>query len=410
MQIKKSLKPVLFSLGILVGLGAVELSLRLTGVFYLRTRKDHVRLLTGATVILCMGDSHTAGLGAPAGKDYPHQLQELLEVSDPNKKFVVINRGTPGFNTAKVLHNLPVYLEQFQPQILLLLVGMNNDWNYWGYHDYLHRKKLVSRLQNFFLSLRLYKLMALIKIAPHNTGRNRFSAKRASAHPVATGAENTSLTDLAYDLFARGDHEEAILTFEKARSFHPGDWRIYNGLGRIYRDLHQYDRAIETFKRGIEIDLFREDNYSGLSLVYKDLSQYEEAALFFEKQAREYPLARSYAEIFRKKEALSREINLWIEHDLTEIVKICQKRKIRLIIQSYPTYPLKKEIFERVCSRFAIPYIDHNREFQRLFETGAKREEYFNPGYAHCNEKGYARMAENIFNKLNTLQPLIRPG
>jgi lysophospholipase L1-like esterase len=50
--------------------------------------------------ILCVGDSHTRGVGAPTALSYPRQLQRLLEAAYPGARFMVMNAGIPGSNSS----------------------------------------------------------------------------------------------------------------------------------------------------------------------------------------------------------------------------------------------------------------------------------------------------------------------
>src|SRR5437763_15369445 len=57
---------------------------------------------------------------------------------------------------------------------------------------------------------------------------------------------------------------------------------VYHMLGTIYYDQGKFTRAIQTFKRALEIDPGFTDASVGLSIIYNDLGKYEEGKSVFE--------------------------------------------------------------------------------------------------------------------------------
>jgi lysophospholipase L1-like esterase len=78
--------------------------------------------------VLCVGDSHTYGAGVPESDTYPARLQAELDALEPGA-YAVANRGVPGFSTAQVLNRLPRWVEDFQPDTLVVWAGVNDAWN-----------------------------------------------------------------------------------------------------------------------------------------------------------------------------------------------------------------------------------------------------------------------------------------
>src|SRR5688572_10206253 len=60
-------------------------------------------------VVLCVGDSHTWGLG----RGYPGALAELLAARSPG--YHVVNLGVSGSNTAQLRLRFPAWLDTFRP-------------------------------------------------------------------------------------------------------------------------------------------------------------------------------------------------------------------------------------------------------------------------------------------------------
>jgi len=74
--------------------------------------------------LVCIGDSHTFGIGAPSGRSYPDQLQELLRAAgDPR---TVTNLGVAGFTSRQAIDRLEEALATIHPSCVLFRGGMND--------------------------------------------------------------------------------------------------------------------------------------------------------------------------------------------------------------------------------------------------------------------------------------------
>lgn len=73
-----------------------------------------------ADVILCVGDSITAGHNA-AAIPYPSQLQQMV-----GDKATVVNKGLGGEQTSGGLARLDGYMKQYNPQYVLIMEGAND--------------------------------------------------------------------------------------------------------------------------------------------------------------------------------------------------------------------------------------------------------------------------------------------
>lgn len=85
-------------------------------------------------VILSMGDSMTA-----FGRinSYPKILERLLNKTDPTRHYSVINKGIPARPSLNVVSYLPTGLEEFHPDIVTVMMGIE---------DYSFRRRINSTL------------------------------------------------------------------------------------------------------------------------------------------------------------------------------------------------------------------------------------------------------------------------
>jgi acyl-CoA thioesterase-1 len=74
-------------------------------------------------VLVCFGDSITAGYGVQPGKSYPDVLQQKLDRNGYNYK--VVNEGTSGATTKDAVANLPVIL-RLHPAVAIVEFGGND--------------------------------------------------------------------------------------------------------------------------------------------------------------------------------------------------------------------------------------------------------------------------------------------
>ncbi|MEI8217916.1 MAG: GDSL-type esterase/lipase family protein, partial [Elusimicrobiota bacterium] len=86
-------------------------------------------------VILCVGDSFVYGLGAPKESSFPCQLERLLNSRQPEKRFRVVNGGVPAQNSTQLLGRLRSTLKEVRPDMVIVLTGGANLWNYLGYRE-----------------------------------------------------------------------------------------------------------------------------------------------------------------------------------------------------------------------------------------------------------------------------------
>ena len=79
-------------------------------------------------ILVCYGDSITAGLGLQNGEAYPEDLQKLLDAR--GYAYKVVNQGTSGATTKDALAGLP-YVLRLHPAIVIVEFGGNDGLRGW---------------------------------------------------------------------------------------------------------------------------------------------------------------------------------------------------------------------------------------------------------------------------------------
>jgi len=152
------------TLGLFIALLLLEGALRVVGFLHVReSQKRGSKAGQGTHRILCFGDSFTFGVGAASGEDYPSQLEQLLnKKKTAGKRFTVINRGVGGYNTAQVLSDLRSCVDDVAPDMVVVMVGIHNPWNLWGYNEYKKGNTFWAKAEKLLYRVRVFKLVILL--------------------------------------------------------------------------------------------------------------------------------------------------------------------------------------------------------------------------------------------------------
>lgn len=95
------------------------------------------------------------------------------------------------------------------------------------------------------------------------------------------------------------------------------------------------------------------------------------------------------------------DIVRWAEADITEIVRMCRARGIKVVIHNYPRYTERpNSILLNVALKFNIPFVDNKEIFRETMAREQKGDAEYFVADGHCTSKGYLLMATNVYNKI----------
>jgi lysophospholipase L1-like esterase len=260
-KIKNILKKVFaLVLGLLSILLILEIILRIAGFAYLHKSNkssDNVsQSKDGKTfTILCLGDSHTYGFGVEPQNNYPSQLQELLErglgTGDGGQKtFKVINKGIVTQNTTDVLDVLQQDLNDIHPDLVILLTGGANHWNYYGYNSSKQYPQVSGILNRILYKIRVYKLCVLL----YKTIENNLTH---SSIPNQDESDNKI-----------NEYASKIKYYELEARKNPVNAENYFYIGLYNYRMQNIEEAKKWFEMGIRIDPYYGNNYILLNYCY----------------------------------------------------------------------------------------------------------------------------------------------
>ncbi len=402
----KSIKSkfIVLALGVITSLILLELFLRITGFVYsyARAKDKELRGAKDAYTILCLGDSHTAGTGPPMNYDYPHQLKRIFERDEPGRAIKIVNRGIEGYNTAMILKNFDEALNSTNPDLVIILAGVANYWNVYGYGKHLNKNTLSNHLRDSLYNIKTFKL---IKLLIYDI-RNKIQCSLKLPSPAQ---EKTLLPPVLARYFAQaiecervGKYKEAIAWHTKIIEANPNFSNSYEALGRIHLALGDREEAKGYLKKAIEIDPWPVQRYGAFANFVSDPARDKEDLQFLKKYVKVNPAVRDVMEEVSDRRKYIEELMTWIAADINSMIKEAQKKGIKVVLQNYANYNLEmtayiNEILRQVARKYSVPFVDNERIFAELFLNGKNKDDYFTFDKAHCNEKGYGIMAENLY-------------
>ena len=158
-----------FSLSILI----LEIGLRLTGYLMISAREVPLGVNearesflvskeeSGKIKIMTLGDSTTNGGTMPLENTYPFLLFNLLEKSIYKDKTTVANHGRCEYNTSMTLNQIKSELDDYDPEIVILLTGEADRFNPQGLEESFKEEAWSNEsfFKAYLLKFRVYKLI-----------------------------------------------------------------------------------------------------------------------------------------------------------------------------------------------------------------------------------------------------------
>jgi tetratricopeptide (TPR) repeat protein len=305
----------LFIFGLFLTAILLEVGLRVAGavVLFLQERHNHISFNQNEYRILCLGESTTA-LG---GEDsYPSQLEQMLNARAGVRKFSVINKGVVSTTSNDILAHLDQNLDMYKPQLVIVMMGINDRA---FLHD-LHKSLWWENVKSHLEYLRIYKLAHLLyehithRIKEinangplvnlsHVDGENYQEVENFLKLVLANSIEHFAQHKSASDLYQKngqlaraqqemqtarqyideaglacvelarryrlqGSLQEAQELLEKAAVFNPNDPLLYQEWGELYLAQKKSAEAIKAFQTALTLDPKNSDVLLGLAHAY----------------------------------------------------------------------------------------------------------------------------------------------
>ncbi len=256
-------KGLVFVLGALFAVLLLEGGLRLVGHFYiarLEASRPAPVADDGRPLIMCYGDSFTEGVGAEQGNGYPEQLKKLLDSDGSLGDVQVINRGYGASNTTLILGRIRADLKRYKPDLVIVLAGGHNFWNFYGYHTHVGGEGPATAALDWLSRIRVYRLARSL-LFEAQSGEDQAApwwAGGAARAQLETGEANTGggeheptpampdylgeAIDRADDLYSDDRHDAALAVLQGVMRKLTGG--KHDGCHGFADDGHEPERLI----------------------------------------------------------------------------------------------------------------------------------------------------------------------
>jgi tetratricopeptide (TPR) repeat protein len=271
-------KIILLIFGLSLCLVLLEGGLRLGG-FIISFLQEHRNMVSfkqkGAYRIMCVGESTTAGY-------YPTFLEEILNGHKIGIKFSVMNVGVAGLHTSVILARLESQLNQYLPDMVVVMMGVN-DWGARMPYETITTSKIIL----FFRDFRTYKLIRLLWL---HIVTNLEEAGLYKPKIEKRGGQRTSglQPDFLITRF-EADHTQRDSSlndesYKKVSTFSASNYWRYLGLAEFYRDHDKFSQAKEaSYKKAIELNPRDPEAYIELGWFYQHWGKFLQAEESFNK-------------------------------------------------------------------------------------------------------------------------------
>lgn len=140
-------------------------------------------------------------------------------------------------------------------------------------------EKMRQRQERYF-----FDVDALVKIIDHFIEHLEYEkALEVARYALSLHPQSVNFTLKEAQVYAlMGQDKKALSLLEKAEFVNPFDVEIHLIRGNIYNTLEQYDRAIASFRKALEMaDEQKDDIYLSLAITYQNMTEYSRAVDFY---------------------------------------------------------------------------------------------------------------------------------
>lgn len=439
-------KTAIIILGVFLSVLLLEALIRITGgiTSSLQERRNRDSLRKKAAYrIMCLGESTTAIGGEDS---YPAQLQDILNESYKDTRFIVINKGVTGCNSSGILSLLEENLQKYRPDMVIAMMG-HNDGGVVYYKDIRERGAWIFRHSALYRFARLLYNQIIAKMKEANALE---PAEASADNRLADGPEDDYAYTASGQFYIRHNDNRADEMLKKAIALNPHNECAHVELGLFYKMQDMPLEAKGSFKKALEINAgnalahqelgwlyigekklaeaerefklaikFGPENssaYIGLSLacfgqqkfaeteqlLYKVLElipdddfAYAQLATIYRETGRD-DLCRLYIE---KTEASRRgRRSLTTVNNYRRLKRILDEKGIRLVCVQYPARNMAplKDIFRK---DERVMFVDNEKIFKDALKKGSYKEYFldmFAGDFGHATRKGNRLLAGNI--------------
>jgi len=245
----------------------LEIGIRAGGFIFFSLQEHRNRLSVkkrGTYRILCLGES-TTGFGGR--NSYPRQLENILNQRGKEIQFSVINKGSPGADTIRIVAQLENNLNKYNPNMVITMMGINDSYDSKAYDDIANQRNTP-----FLKDFRIYKLGKFL---------HRRIINKAKEKEVALFETSESEKNIVLQLNNHLDEQENIL--KKVVENNPKSHDAYCQLAEYYWEREEFDKSDEIFKKAIEVNPDNHLAYVEVAMHYFESGEHDKAKEILKK-------------------------------------------------------------------------------------------------------------------------------
>lgn len=118
------------------------------------------------------------------------------------------------------------------------------------------------------------------------------------------------MLDQARESFIEGDYKTSEPILHQLLLYNSKNPEVYQMLATIYYDRGKFNKAIQTFKKALEVDPAYTDASVGLSIILNDLGRYDEAKSVFLAAEEKLELSKKQSDPFLEDKILQKHLEL----------------------------------------------------------------------------------------------------
>ena len=445
-------KILLVFIGIIFSFIILESSLQIASFYYVKTKKSDsdIMLKSKDTItVLCLGESTTDG-------QWPKFLKQELEKRNMNKNFVIVDKGVKATNTSVILKNVPDYIAQYKPDIIVAMMGIND-----GNSDVMKIKmfplkifKLIYLIKrhlsqtksvdeileatdfdlNFLVAIQCYNennydqaeivLKSLLKQYPQNSIKiikllARVYVNRAYVNGYETDKGKTDIKEAEKIVLSAIEKDEyfdinlILFVLSKAQNIDMIKKLFPTDDIKLLRQLYAKDpwAFISHVKCLIDLKMYElvkiidEISYDNSNInndvIYKDRVIGSNATSLI--QDKKFKKAEKYFKL-QKKVLLDTVLQITADN-YNKLYDICRQNKIKLIAMQYPVRPVEalKAVF---AGKTDVAFTDNEQSFKSLLKEKELKEifvDLFAGDFGHSTDLGNKTIAANVAETIKGL-------
>ncbi|MFP4473702.1 MAG: GDSL-type esterase/lipase family protein [Candidatus Omnitrophota bacterium] len=396
----------------------LEALLRLGGLIFLKVRDARNAFQRGGDtfVIMCVGESTTALGGSHS---YPAQLETLLDREVPERDIQVINKGVPMTNTSIIARDLPDWLEEYRPDLVVAMMGIND------HNPRIPLDRRTAEQARFYQRWRVYKLGRWFLQSWFSAEDPIAQYRRVSLPPeevkrIVRKKYNVSkIIFLAKKRRSRKLFRLVLHNLELMSEYSPDNEDLYQNVGEYVIAQGWYDLLYDVIRYLVR----RNHHHNWLNARILPLCSDPQAGPAVRGQLRqmiredpgfwqyEQFLGSCYAEagglaeaeryFQRAGQGRIASFDPVTRHNYGRILEILKGRGIPVVLVQYPLRPLAdlKAMVDGLVDPDSVTFVDNEQIFRQAVAAGMY-DTYFSDRFAgnfgHCTPAGNRILAENI--------------